>query len=314
MKTLDQIEARTPIQSLPGDSANRYIISQSGSYYLTGNIAGVIGKNAIGVTNGISNVTIDLNGFTLTGINGALTGINAPQVSNLSVSNGTIFNFPLFGINAGVNGATRLERLIISHCAGGGAAAGPFASVRNCTFLVCGSATSPSLLVLNESIVDRCVVQGNPGGDGIQADYNSIVSTCIASENAGSGIVTNGASVRIVGNNCLANLGDGIRGGSFVDISDCTVCLNGSASNAATSGGIRLTSSSGRVDRCFSNNNLGRGIAVDLVNGGNTITRNSSVANTTANYAIASGNRPALIVTYSPATGFTSGDPLANTQ
>ena len=57
MKTLDQIEARKPITG-PGAGT----ISVSGSYYLTTNIA-VIAGNAITIT--ADNVTLDLNGFTL---------------------------------------------------------------------------------------------------------------------------------------------------------------------------------------------------------------------------------------------------------
>ncbi len=60
MKTLDQIDAklekRTPISSLP------FTISQSGSYYLTGNLSGTSGINV-----NVGNVVIDLNGFDLRG-------------------------------------------------------------------------------------------------------------------------------------------------------------------------------------------------------------------------------------------------------
>src|SRR3954451_24121391 len=36
-----------PVQSLPGNGSALYVISQPGSYYLTGDIAGVAGKNGI---------------------------------------------------------------------------------------------------------------------------------------------------------------------------------------------------------------------------------------------------------------------------
>src|SRR3954451_7441888 len=67
MKTLDQVEARTIINATktPGDPTNQFIISAPGSYYLTGNITGVSGKNAISIN--ASNVAVDLNGFTITG-------------------------------------------------------------------------------------------------------------------------------------------------------------------------------------------------------------------------------------------------------
>src|SRR5450631_969089 len=56
MKTLDQIEARTPISSAP------FTISTPGSYYLTANLPVTTG-NAIVIS--ANNVTLDLNGFTI---------------------------------------------------------------------------------------------------------------------------------------------------------------------------------------------------------------------------------------------------------
>ena len=41
MKTLDQVEARIPVQSLSGNLGFQHIISQPGSYYLTGNVTTV---------------------------------------------------------------------------------------------------------------------------------------------------------------------------------------------------------------------------------------------------------------------------------
>src|SRR5713101_4560299 len=56
MKSLDQIEPRTPISSLP------VFIGQSGSYYLTGSFDLSSGD---GIFISANNVTIDLNGFTI---------------------------------------------------------------------------------------------------------------------------------------------------------------------------------------------------------------------------------------------------------
>src|ERR1051325_5982475 len=62
MKSLAQIEPRTPISSLP------FSITQPGSYYLSGNLTGTTG-----ITIAASGVTLDLNGFELVG--GAGSGI-----------------------------------------------------------------------------------------------------------------------------------------------------------------------------------------------------------------------------------------------
>src|SRR4051812_5706851 len=64
MKSLDQIEPRTAISSLP------YAITASGSYYFTTNLSG-----NTGVTITTGNVTLDLNGFTLQAVGGSGNGI-----------------------------------------------------------------------------------------------------------------------------------------------------------------------------------------------------------------------------------------------
>ena len=65
-KPLGEIESRTVVNATntPGDTDSAFIIDQRGSYYLTENIGG-FEDNQILIT--ASNVTLDLNGFTLTG-------------------------------------------------------------------------------------------------------------------------------------------------------------------------------------------------------------------------------------------------------
>ncbi|TAG09431.1 MAG: hypothetical protein EAZ42_06815 [Verrucomicrobia bacterium] len=87
MKTLDQIEARTPISSLP------IIISTSGSYFFTGNLTFTAATgDAIDI--GASDVTLDLNGFTLrsaTAVTGAAISISG-GLANITVKNGNIMS------------------------------------------------------------------------------------------------------------------------------------------------------------------------------------------------------------------------------
>ena len=92
MKSLDQVEARTVVNAAntPGDASNQFVISASGSYYLTGNLNGVAGKNGISVQ--ASDVTIDLNGFVMQGgPSTSLIGIKvAGSPQNLVIRNGTL--------------------------------------------------------------------------------------------------------------------------------------------------------------------------------------------------------------------------------
>jgi hypothetical protein len=84
MKSLDQVEARTPISTAP------YTISQPGSYYLTKNLAVTTGDAIAIEANG---VTLDLNGFT---ISSTAASANGTAISigffrrNLRIVNGFI--------------------------------------------------------------------------------------------------------------------------------------------------------------------------------------------------------------------------------
>lgn len=84
MKSLDQIEPRTPISSLP------FTISTGGSYYLTKSLSVSTG-NAITIS--ASGVTLDLNGFTITGTANPAAGIGIllnGLVQDITIHNGHI--------------------------------------------------------------------------------------------------------------------------------------------------------------------------------------------------------------------------------
>ena len=84
MKTLAQIEPRTPISSAP------YTISAPGSYYLTTNLTVATGDAITIATNG---VTLDLNGFTIASTAASATGYGIRLNSgsrDLAIFNGHI--------------------------------------------------------------------------------------------------------------------------------------------------------------------------------------------------------------------------------
>src|ERR1035437_5568765 len=84
MKTLAQIEPRTPISSAP------FTITTPGSYYLTTNLTITSGD---AITIGANGVTLDLNGFTIASTAASATGsgiyINS-GLRNLAILNGFI--------------------------------------------------------------------------------------------------------------------------------------------------------------------------------------------------------------------------------
>jgi parallel beta-helix repeat protein len=209
MKTLGQVEPRIAITNIP------LTISAPGSYYLTTNLTGTAGQNGITITT--DDVTIDLNGFTLTGgASGPSNGIFADVLrENLLVRNGVVRGWPGDGIK--------------------------FQAVRNC-WLVDVGVYSNGMFGVNsgQSIMERCVGAFNSvgfitgagsvfrdctafsnTGTGIAADKGSIVMGCSAYDNGSGGIsVTQGGQV----SQCAAyrNSGNGIAAGDGSTVTDCS--------------------------------------------------------------------------------------------
>lgn len=126
MKTLQQVEPRTPISSLP------FTITQPGSYYLTTNLDAAGGS---GIIISASEVTVDLMGFALA--NGVGSGISLSGLrTNLWIKNGTLRGWSAWGLNvAQARGAT-LENLRASRNGAsssfGGLSLGSAGLLRNC--------------------------------------------------------------------------------------------------------------------------------------------------------------------------------------
>ena len=96
MKTLDQVEPRTPISALP------FIITQPGSYYLTKNLTAAGAYD--GITISSSNVMLDLSGFTLDGTNLRRSGVvvthqDILQLRSITVRNGTALHWTQRGFD-----------------------------------------------------------------------------------------------------------------------------------------------------------------------------------------------------------------------
>jgi parallel beta-helix repeat protein len=179
MKSLSQIEPRTPISSLP------FTISTAGSYYVTANLTNASGD---GITISTNDVTLDLNGFTLYGGTGPGFGIHVIHyVGNLAIRNGVLDSWEV-GVDASV--------------------------AANCIFTGCiASNNTIGIHVGDDSIVKDRTASGNTG-DGIYVGFNCIVTGCNASGNAGDGIYVEGGQNRIDGNHASNNSGYGINAGS----------------------------------------------------------------------------------------------------
>lgn len=195
MLTLSQVEPRTPVDSThtPGNSVNEFIIGQSGSYYLTTNIAGVSGKDGIDILT--NNVTLDLCGFSLLGVSSGFNeGIQIfGGCTNVIVHNGIISGWSVDGIFSVGNNVT-FENLTLS---------GNFAG----------------LIFQGTSTVRYCTVSGNKfPGISIEANNCLVFGNVLNGNNFGGssgdgGIVIAGSNNRIEDNHVVENdtLGSGIN-------------------------------------------------------------------------------------------------------
>ena len=204
MKSLAQIEPRTPVNSLPGDGGtDLYYISQPGSYYLTTNI--VVGSGTNGIAVSASDVVIDLNGFTLAGAAGKIAFRSTANLGRVRICNGQLTGWSggmdFFANGSGTNltvenvqmtltsGGSSLfagiecgDALILSHCAICGASgAGSYAVLAGdrCTFEACTIFGCNIGINAGSSVtVKDCIVKSCPGGEGVL-----VGSTCILRNN-----------------------------------------------------------------------------------------------------------------------------------
>src|SRR3990170_4156468 len=107
MKTLTEVEPRIAINATntPGDADSLFKITQPGSYFLTGNITGLIGKHGVEIA--ASGITLDLNGFDLVGVAGSLDGVSVTvgSLTNIAVVHGSVRSWGGEGVDLGTVGA-----------------------------------------------------------------------------------------------------------------------------------------------------------------------------------------------------------------
>lgn len=222
MKTLDQIEARTPVAASPAiPAAGPHItISQPGSYYLTGNIT-VASGNAIVIS--ASDVTLDLNGFTVSGpANQASSNycIHTVNAGNISVKNGTVSNMGygigMFGTTAN-NISQSIERVNFIRCYVYGiyiSTASSGTRISSCAFSQMGKTSSGlTPIAIHDSggiRVENCTI-----GD-VTATVSPFISQGIS-----------GALGSFYINNTISNCTTGIFSGKYKDNSfyNCTTTV-----------------------------------------------------------------------------------------
>jgi len=180
MKSLNQIEARTPVDATntPGSPCcDQFAITHPGSYYLTGNI------NSSGLSAAIfvltNDVTLDLNGFTMNGIGySGCVGISvAPGYQNVVIRNGTLLNWYV-GVQD-QNASCSLENVGVYESSNNGFLLGNNCHLKNCDAV---SNSNTGISVGNFCTVTDCRASGNLY-DGIAGGSDCVISGCQANNN-----------------------------------------------------------------------------------------------------------------------------------
>jgi hypothetical protein len=290
MKPLSEVEPRTAI---PGSTTatSTYTISQSGSYYLTGNRQ----CSGTGITVNADNVTIDLSGFTIAGPgSGTNYGVYMNGRGNVEIRKGTIqgFGYGIYESSTAGKNHRVLGVRVISNTRWGINLNGENGQVRDCTVSDNGTSASGAygIIVNVGGIVTGNTVNSNGTsatssvysiftGGGCTVTGNTVYSNGTSAVGSVYGIYTTGSTVAgnsVYGNGNLATgsfvfgiyvgfgssvIGNTVRNnGVSASGTVCGIYLSGydlatnntAYGNSGTGGGTNLSAGTG----CLSTNNL----------------------------------------------------------
>jgi parallel beta-helix repeat protein len=315
MKTLDEVEPRTPIRA----SDLPLTITQPGSYYFAESISTAGG----GITIDSDDVTIDLMGYTLSG--GTGRGIEVVvEHNNIEVRNGVVTGWSEDGIGLwstigvrvvnvrsdgnghigiGCGANCTVDGCVVQNNGQGGVTTGGGGRVVSTTAYSNGSAAyNCGIKTESRSLVKDSVATHN-NDVGIMVGNYSLVVDSVASENDSFGIYLSGWSSA---SSSIANYngGSGFHLDGFASVSNSMASRNDLH-------GIRVFNDANVTgNKCSQNGRDGDGAGVyaefygnridgnDLrsndqgikaIDAGNLIIRNSATGNT-ANYDIVAGN------------------------
>lgn len=323
-KVIGEIEPRIAMSqaTTPGDATSVFRITAPGSYYLTGNVQGSAGKSGIVIA--ASNVSIDLNGFSLVGGSGSGSGITSlNQFTSLRICNGTVSSWGGQGVSfAGGSGV--VELIISTDNALDGFLIGAGSVMRSC---IAQRNASNGILSGGECVITNCTAKAN-AGVGIIASVRTHVIGCVATSNSGGFSGSFGSSII----DCTAslNVGTGILVENGCRVSRCYIFQNGfhglisdtdgiitdnavrGNGTGGTGAGIVLSGDDNRVE---GNNCTDNKIGVQAFSGGNIIARNTCSGNT-QNWNIAANNKCLVVLGANAGaiTGDSGGASLGSTD
>jgi hypothetical protein len=305
MRSLDQVEPRAPISSLP------VTINKPGAYFLTGNLTGTSGD---GITIASDNVMIDLRGFTLSGGPEGVDGIAVDGAHyNVVVENGTVTKWSGDGINFNNARNSQVRNVQVSGNGDTGISLGSFSQAAGCVAdsndfgfdmhdgcglsrCVASSNFQSGILTGNYCTVDHCV-GGDNGAVGIDASLGNVVggnviSNCIAYVNGTVGIrAGTGSQVHDCASNDNGGTGMLVEGGVLVQacaVRSCNAGIDASTGSVITGCAVSFCTTDGIIigsdclvigNNCYFNGHNGDGAGVHATGVQNRIDGNKADSN-----------------------------------
>jgi hypothetical protein len=285
MKTLQQIEPRTPLNTLPGDDSAMFLVTQSGSYYLTTNVVVGPGTNAMRIF--ASDVVIDLNGFTLYGTSSRVAIQTAgPNLDRVRIHNGNLVGWGggIDFISAGfvTNGTFEDLVLVSSNLSAfvyGIGCGGDRARVSHCTITGFSGSSATAMELGDQAVVEDCTVVNCNGG--IVTGASCVVKNCRVSSCPGTeGIRTQDSC--FIQHNLVVACKTGITFGNSCVVTDNS-CQNGLAPSGA---GFSINGSFSRIENNEALGNAGNGFTSQGDTTNNLVIRNFARGNGFGNYSL----------------------------
>ncbi len=353
-KTLAEIEPRIAVNAVntPAESDSLFTISQPGSYYLTDNIIGAAGKHGVKITT--SDVTLDLNGYALLGVENSLDGVHvsAAGAQRITIRNGSVVGWFEDGVDLSLasrcvvvdvraesnahNGLKLGNGSMVAGCSVSGNFSDGLVAGSNCSILHTSASLNQGDGVTTGAVclVNDVDARANKGS-GIVVSSNSLVTGSRAMDNGNLGL-GNGVeclnTCAIVGNTVSGNARDGVAAGPSSMIVKNVASGNGSAGITAQAESFVAHNTCvdnvdndglamgirvlGEHSRVENNRLTGNDRGVVVFGSQNLVIGNFASGNTT-NYDIAAGNKVGVVVEAPASTavqGATGGAGMGTTD
>jgi hypothetical protein len=229
--TLPQVEPRMPIPPVGWNGSFPIVIDQPGSYFLTRDLAGVaLALTWNGIEISVSDVLLDLNGFSLVADNSGLNGVFATtSVRSVRVRNGKVQGWSAgSGINLINASDSTVSGVVVTNNGGDGIDIANGSTVTDCISNKNG--LSGVAIYGNASTVRDCLVSGNKDGVFDVFGFDNAVVRTVATSNTASGFVAfDSTRLTLTQNFARRN-----TGGNY-NVAACTTCDIGPIGTAALS-------------------------------------------------------------------------------